>query len=106
MVIPNAQLEFLQTEFKQPDRIMYAYLWPGVADRFKGHPVDDKGVLVRVADLRAGIDGVEVLTSYGEPKGWFNAYVISMGWDICDGCKNRLSWCDCHEIDGDFDEPF
>lgn len=91
MVIPNTELAYLQTEKQLPDRIMFGYLSPEHAEKFKNHPVSHQGVIVRVFQLRAGSEGVEVLTGYGDAIGWFPVLAIELQWDICDGCKNRLS---------------
>lgn len=107
MYVSNSVLPQMRLEQLQPDRIIDAFITHDAAVIYPSNFCNDQGVLVKVYAMRAGAEGIEIQTGYAGDLRWFPALAFQVHWDLCDGCKNRLSWCECAELkaSGDWYDP-
>jgi hypothetical protein len=110
--VRNTALPLMRLEQLQVDRIIDAFIPHDAAVIYPSNFANEQGVLVKVYAMRAGAEGIEIQTGYAGDLRWFPALAFQLGWDLCDGCKNKLSHCECEELKaaGDWydpnDEPF
>ena len=95
MSVPNDELAGMLHEAAIPDRTISAYITHDAAALYPHNYHSEKGVLVKVYGMRAGAEGIEIQTGYTGDLRWFQALAFQVGWDLCDGCHNRVSFCDC-----------
>lgn len=105
MSIPNHLLAQMQAEFNTVDRIITAFIVNPPIELFPGSFSNYQGRLMQVHDLRAGEKWIEVLVGYSGDMRWLVANAFQTDWLRCEGCKCRMSLCECGWYGGDDDEP-
>lgn len=101
-------LQEIQQALQDEDRIVYAIVASSWSSLYPNNATTPKGVIVRVGDVRRSHSecGYEVKIAVSPYETWADPVSVELGWNLCDGCKSRMSQCCCDELAAEREDEY